>query len=56
MTIFLICLYPVAAFLGFLTCALLRVAADADRQAERFFAAETKDNTAEKQDDKEADA
>ena len=37
MTIFLIIMIPVAAMLGFTLCAMLQVAAHADRQEEKFF-------------------
>ena len=39
MTIFLICMLPVSATLGFVLCALLSAASAADRQEERCFAA-----------------
>ena len=35
MTIFLICMIPLAASFGFATCALLQAAAAADRQEEK---------------------
>ena len=38
MTIFLIIMIPVAAMLGFTLCAMLQVAAHADRQEEKYFA------------------
>ena len=38
MTIFLIIMIPVAAMLGFTLCAMLQVAAQADRQEEKLFA------------------
>ena len=38
MTIFLIIMIPVAAMLGFTLCAMLQVAAHADRQEEKLFA------------------
>ena len=34
MTIFLIIMIPVSGFLGFMTCAILQIAAQADRQEE----------------------
>ena len=45
MTIFLIIMIPVAAMLGFTLCAMLQVAAHADRHADRqeekYFAEQT---------------
>lgn len=38
MTIFLICMIPVSAMLGFVLCALLSAASAADRQEEKYFA------------------
>ena len=38
MTIFLICMLPVSATLGFVLCALLTAASAADRQEEAYFA------------------
>ncbi len=35
MIVFLICMIPVSAFLGFMLCALCCAASEADRQAER---------------------
>lgn len=37
MTIFLICMIPVAGALGFFMCALCQAAAAADRENERLF-------------------
>ena len=37
MTIFLICMIPVSAFLGFMLCALLTAASAADRREEEYF-------------------
>ena len=41
MTIFLIIMIPAAAFFGFAVCAMFQVAADADRQSEKYFAEKT---------------
>lgn len=41
MTIFLIIMIPVAAMLGFTLCAMLQVAAHADRQEQKYFAEQT---------------
>ena len=38
MMIFLICMIPVSAMLGFVLCALLSAASAADRQEEKYFA------------------
>ena len=38
MTIFLIIMIPVSAMFGFTLCAMLQVAAHADRQEEKLFA------------------
>ena len=38
MTIFLIIMIPVSAMFGFTLCAMLQVAAQADRQKEKYFA------------------
>ena len=38
MTVFLICMIPVSAFMGFMLCALLQAASAADRQEEKYFA------------------
>ena len=37
MTIFLICMIPLAAFFGFMICALCQAAGAADRQDEKMF-------------------
>jgi len=37
MTIFLICMIPLAASFGFATCALLQAAGNADRQDEKYM-------------------
>ena len=37
MTVFLICMIPVSAFMGFILCALLQAASAADRQEEKYF-------------------
>ena len=37
MTVFLICMIPVSAFMGFMLCALLQAASAADRQEEKYF-------------------
>ena len=37
MTIFLICMIPLAAFFGFMICALFQAASYADRQDERLL-------------------
>ena len=37
MTIFLICMLPVSATLGFVLCALLTAASTADRQEKEYF-------------------
>lgn len=37
MTLFLLCMLPVAASLGFIVCALLQTAATADRPDEAYF-------------------
>ena len=41
MTIFLIIMIPAAALFGFAVCAMFQVAADADRQSEKYFAEKT---------------
>ena len=56
MTIYLIIMSPVSGFLGFMTCAILQIAAQADRQEEKLFAAQVHKDTAEAQDHKEDDA
>lgn len=56
MIIFLICMIPVSAFLGFMTCAFLQIAGEADRQEERRLATQAQKNTAEAQNDKEDNA
>ena len=38
MIVFLICMIPVSGFIGFLLCAMLHAASDADRQDEKLFA------------------
>ena len=38
MTLFLIIMIPVSAMFGFTLCAMLQVAAQADRQEEKLFA------------------
>lgn len=55
MTIFLIIMIPVSGFLGFMTCAILQIAAQADRQEEKLFAAQLQKDAAEAQDHKEDD-
>ena len=55
-TIFLIIMIPVSGFLGFMTCAILQIAAQADRQEEKLFAAQLQKDAAEAQDHKEDDA
>ena len=37
MTIFLICMIPLAAFFGFMICALFQAAGAADRHDEKMF-------------------
>ena len=37
MTVFLICMIPIAGLFGFLLCALLQVASAADRQEEKLI-------------------
>ena len=37
MTVFLICMIPLAGLFGFLLCALLQVASAADRQEEKLI-------------------
>ena len=37
MTIFLICMIPLAAFFGFMICALFQAASAADRQDEKIL-------------------
>lgn len=56
MTIFLIIMIPVSGFLGFMTCAILQIAAQTDRQEEKLFAAQMQKDAAEAQDHKEDDA
>ncbi len=56
MTIFLIIMIPVSGFLGFMTCAILQIAARVDRQEEKLFAAQMQKDAAEAQDHKEDDA
>lgn len=56
MVIFLICMIPVSAFLGFMTCAILHIASEADRQEERYLAAQSQKNAAGVQDEKEDNA
>ena len=55
MTIFLIIMIPVSAFLGFTICAILQIAGEADRREERYLAAQAQKNTAEAQDNVEGD-
>ncbi len=55
MIIFLICMIPVSGFLGFMTCAILQVAGEADRQEERYLAAQAQKSAAEAQKNKEGD-
>lgn len=38
MTLFLLCMLPIAATLGFFACAMLQVASAADRQDEAYCA------------------
>lgn len=49
MTIFLIIMIPVSAFFGFALCAILQVAAAADRQDEKRFAEMTEKENKEGQ-------
>lgn len=56
MTIYLIIMSPVSGFLGFMTCAILQIAARADRQEEKLFAAQMQKDAAEARDRKEDDA
>lgn len=56
MTIFLIIMIPVSGFLGFMTCAILQIAAQADRQEEKLFAAQEQKDAAEAENHKEDDA
>ena len=37
MTVFLICMIPVAGCVGFIACALCRAAAEADRREEKLY-------------------
>ena len=55
MIIFLICMIPVSGFLGFMLCAILQIAGEADRREERYLAAQAQKNTAEAQDNVEGD-
>ena len=55
MIIFLICMIPVSGFLGFMLCAILQIAAQADRHEEKLFAAQVQKDAAEAQDHKEDD-
>ena len=55
MIILLICMIPVSGFLGFMTCAILQIAGEADRREERYLAAQAQKNTAEAQDNVEGD-
>ena len=55
MIIFLICMIPVSGFLGFMTCALLQIAGEADRREERYLAAQAQKNAVEAQENKESD-
>lgn len=54
-TIFLIIMIPVSGFLGFMTCAILQAAGEAERQKERYLAEQSQKNTAKAKDNKEGD-
>ena len=56
MIIFLICMIPVSGFLGFMTCAILQIAGEADWQEERYLAAQAQKSASEAQDNKESDS
>ena len=56
MIIFLICMIPVSGFLGFMTCAILQIAGEADRREERYLAEQAQKKAVETQENKEADA
>lgn len=42
MMVLVICMIPLAALLGFVTCAMLQVASDADRREEKLLAEQVK--------------
>jgi hypothetical protein len=54
-TIFLIIMIPVSAFLGFTICAILQIAGEADRREERYLAEQAQKKAVETQENKEAD-
>ena len=56
MTIFLIIMIPVSAFLGFTICAILQIAGEADRREERYLDEQAQKKAVETQDNKEADS
>ena len=56
MTIFLIIMIPVSAFIGFMICALLQIAGESDRRLERLMTEQAQKKHAETQESKGAEA